>query len=69
MEQEIEKKQRRRKKRAAPNTRVVFVLVGAVLLIYLGVMVIGAFSDTPETTAYPCDGQRQFYRGRLVLPG
>lgn len=76
MEQEIEKKQRRRKKRAAPNTRVVFVLVGAVLLIYLGVMVIGAFSDTPETTAavhvtvndsFTADGW--FFRDEIPVTG
>ena len=76
MEQEIEKKQRRRKKRAAPNTRVVFVLVGAVLLIYLGVMVIGAFSATPETTAavhvtvndsFTADGW--FFRDEIPVTG
>ena len=76
MEQEIEKKQRRTKKKAAPNTRVVFVLVGAVLLIYLGVMVIGAFSDTPETTAavhvtindsFTADGW--FFRDEIPVTG
>lgn len=79
MEQEIEKKSTQRthrKKRSAPNTRAVFAIVAAVLFVYLGVKVIGAFSDTLETTAavhvtandsFTADGW--FFRDEIPVAG
>lgn len=51
MEQTIGNKQKHKKRRRAPNSRLAFVLVAAVLAVYLGTRIIGAFSYTYDETA------------------